>query len=58
MGQFDSFYKAKDYIVDILKKELVGPTKEDEVLDTPPLNTYVSGILQQLLKSPHILYKT
>lgn len=45
MGQFDSFYKAKDYIVDILKKELVGPTKEDEVLDTPPLNTYVSGIL-------------
>lgn len=52
MGKFDSFYKAKDYIVDMLRTELVGPVKEDEVLDSTPLNTYVSGILWARRLSP------
>ena len=45
MGKFDPFYVAKDYIVGMIKKELTGPVQEDEVLNTAPLNTYVSGIL-------------
>jgi len=45
MGKFDPFYKAKDYILNMVKTELIGPVKEDEVLEMAPLNTYVSGIL-------------
>ncbi len=45
MGKFDSFYSAKDYIIDLIKTELIGPAKEMEVLDSAPLNTYVAGIL-------------
>ena len=45
MGKFDSFYEAKDYIIDMMRTEIVGPVKEDEVLDSAPLNTYVAGIL-------------
>ena len=45
MGKFDSFYEAKDYIIDMMRTEIVGPVKEDEILDSAPLNTYVAGIL-------------
>lgn len=45
MGRFDEFYDAKDYIINLIKTEIVGPVKEDEVLDAKPLDTYVSGIL-------------
>ena len=45
MGRYDKFYGAKDFILDMLKTELVGPVKKDEVLQLPPLNSYVSGIL-------------
>ena len=48
MGKFDSFYKAKDYILDMVKAEIVGPVEEEEVLESAPLNTYVSGILWTL----------
>ncbi|MBQ8726302.1 MAG: hypothetical protein IJY84_04325 [Clostridia bacterium] len=45
MGKFDSFYEAKNYIIDMMRTEIVGPVKEDEILDSAPLNTYVAGIL-------------
>lgn len=45
MGKYDEFYKAKDFIIGMLKTELVGPVKSDEVLELPPLSSYVSGIL-------------
>lgn len=45
MGRYDEFYKAKDFIVGMLKTELVGPVKPDETLEMPPLSSYVSGIL-------------
>ena len=45
MGRYDEFYKAKDFILDMLKTELVGPVKSDEVLESQPLSNYVSGIL-------------
>ena len=45
MGKYDKFYDAKDFILDMVKTELVGPVKENEVLESGPLNTYVCGIL-------------
>ena len=45
MGKYDSFYKAKDYIINMMRAEIVGPVTKDEVLESSPLNTYVSGIL-------------
>lgn len=45
MGKFDAFYNAKDYIVAMMNTELIGPAKENEILDSPPLNIYVAGIL-------------
>ena len=45
MGKYDEFYKAKDFMLGMLKTELVGPVKPDEILELPPLNNYVAGIL-------------
>lgn len=45
MSKYDKFYDAKDYIIGMVKKELIGPIKEDEVLESSPLNTYACGIL-------------
>lgn len=45
MGKYDKYYDAQNYIIDIVKTEMIGPTTAEEVLDSPPLNTYVAGIL-------------
>ena len=45
MGKYDKFYDAKDYILGLVKTELIGPVQEQEVLESSPLNTYVCGIL-------------
>ena len=45
MSKFEKFYEAKDYILEFVKTELVGPVEEQEVLESSPLNTYVCGIL-------------
>lgn len=45
MSKYDKFYDAKDYILGLVKTELVGPVEEQEVLESSPLNTYVCGIL-------------
>ncbi len=45
MGKYEKFYDAKDYILGLVKTELIGPVEEQEVLESSPLNTYVCGIL-------------
>ncbi len=53
MGRYDRYYSAKDYILKLVRTELVGPVEEREVLESSPLNTYVCGILwAQPLHSP------
>lgn len=45
MEKYDAFYDAKDRLVDLVKMELIGPVADDEILDSKPLDVYVSGIL-------------
>lgn len=45
MGEFDEFHKARNLIVDVLQKDIVGPVFEDEMLDELPAHYYASGIL-------------
>lgn len=45
MPNYDEFYKARDLITAILEKDLIGPVKEDEVLDELPLQYYAAGML-------------
>lgn len=42
---FDAYYQARDILLDFIRRDAVGPVKMDEVLDEPPLESYVSGIL-------------
>jgi len=45
MSEFDKYYFAEDIIEVLLRKEFIGPVKEDEILFEPPLETYAMGIL-------------
>ncbi|MCL2062348.1 MAG: helicase C-terminal domain-containing protein [Firmicutes bacterium] len=45
MGRFDKYYEAQEFILDIVRKELVGPVDENEVIEVYPIHTYVTGIL-------------
>ncbi len=45
MSKFDKYYFAEDIIEDLLRKELIGPVTEGEILFEPPLLTYEMGIL-------------
>lgn len=45
MAAYDQFYEARDLIVKILEKDLIGPVTEDEVLDELPLQYYAAGKL-------------
>lgn len=45
MENYESYYKAGEYICEWLKKEFVGPVDEEEVLELLPLQTYAVGIL-------------
>ena len=42
---FDAYYQARDILLDFIRRDAVGPVKMDEILDEPPLESYVSGIL-------------
>lgn len=42
---YDEFYKARDIVVDILEKDLVGPVEQDEVIQGFPTSYYVMGKL-------------
>lgn len=42
---YDAYYKARDKIINFIHRDAFGPISEDEVLQEPPLDTYVCGIL-------------
>jgi len=42
---YDEFYKARDIVVDILEKDLVGPVEENEIIQGFPTSYYVMGKL-------------
>lgn len=45
MGKYDKYYEAENFILDMVRTELIGPVSNEEVVDASPLNTYVCGIL-------------
>lgn len=45
MNKFDEFYKARDLVADILRKDMVGPVKDDETLRELPTQYYMLGKL-------------
>ncbi len=42
---YEEFYHAREIVVDILRKDLVGPVEEDEVIEGLPTSYYVMGKL-------------
>ncbi|MCF6460759.1 helicase-related protein [Clostridium sp. Cult3] len=42
---FNEYYRARDFIEQLLKMDLYGPVKEDEILDENPSQYYSVGIL-------------
>lgn len=44
---FDSYYEARDIVVNLIKKDLLGPVYEDELLKEKelPVNYYIAGKL-------------
>lgn len=42
---YSEYYEARNKIVEILKKDLVGPLSEDETIDEAPVNYYLVGKL-------------
>lgn len=42
---YDAYYSARDTILDFIVKDAIGPIEKYEVLQEPPLDTYVCGIL-------------
>ena len=45
MANYDEYYKARNIISDILKKDLIGPVLDDEILCELPTNYYIMGKL-------------
>ena len=45
MAGFNDYYKAREEIVDIVSKDLLGPVYEEEVLNEPPTSYYIMGKL-------------
>ena len=45
MGKYDVFYKAREVVRDILKKDLLGPVEEDETIYEIPTSYYLAGKL-------------
>ena len=41
----DSKYALRDAIVDRLRRDLVGPRADDELLDETPFSAYIAGVL-------------
>lgn len=45
MGKYSDFYQARETIVDIVSKDLLGPVCPDEVINEPPTSYYIMGKL-------------
>lgn len=44
-NRFSEYYEARSYITEIIKKDLLGPVLDDEVLTESPLSYYLVGKL-------------
>ena len=44
MNKFNEYYEARNIITEIMKKDLLGPVKEDEVIEDP-VKYYIAGKL-------------
>src|SRR5436305_887520 len=45
MTQLQEQYRAREALVEALRRDLVGPESVDELLDDPPVTSYAAGIL-------------
>ena len=45
MASFQDYYAAENTIEELLRKDLIGPVADDEILSEPPLGVYSMGIL-------------
>lgn len=44
--KYDIYYEAREILEDLLRKDLLGPVRDDEVIsDTKPVDYYVTGML-------------
>ncbi|MSS44175.1 hypothetical protein FYJ27_10705 [Anaerosalibacter bizertensis] len=43
--KFDEYYEARDFIENLLRMDLYGPVKEDEIIEENPSQYYSMGIL-------------
>ena len=41
----NDYYSARDHVVEILRKDFLGPVTEDEILTELPLDYYILGKL-------------
>lgn len=48
MPNFKDYYKAREIVVDFLKKDLLGPVEDDEILTEMPTQYYITGKLYPL----------
>lgn len=42
---YEAYYQARDAILDFIRRDAIGPVRSDEILDEPPLEMYVCGVL-------------
>lgn len=42
---YEAYYRARYTLLDIIRRDAIGPVSPDEVIDEPPLETYVCGVL-------------
>lgn len=42
---YTKYYHARDILLDIIRRDAIGPVSPNEVIDDPPLESYVCGVL-------------
>ena len=42
---YEPYYRTRDTLLNFIRRDAIGPVKEDEILEEPPLETYVCGVL-------------
>ncbi|WP_083555487.1 helicase-related protein [Fibrobacter sp. UWB7] len=48
MSNFQEYYKAREIVVDFLRKDLLGPVEDNEILTEMPTQYYITGKLYPL----------
>ena len=42
---YEPYYRTRDTLLNFIRRDAIGPVKEHEILEEPPLETYVCGVL-------------